>query len=220
MSHLAATAPATAPADTAGDPRSAARRAAILAVAQEVFLEHGFDGASMSQVAARLGGSKGTLYSYFDSKQALFEALVTDSCERNGRALFDVDPAAPLRDRLLAIARSYVALIASEWATRMIQAVAAEARQRPEIGRIFYDSGPGLAHDRLAAMIAAAAENGELVVDDTMLAAEALLALCRGKLHLKRMLGQIAAPDSATIDAYAERAVGLFLRLYGPAVTA
>lgn len=205
-----------APAEaSAGDPRSAARRAAILAVAQEVFLEHGFDGASMSQVAARLGGSKGTLYSYFDSKEALFEALVAESCERNGRALFDVDAAAPLRDRLLAISRSYVTLIASEWATRMIQAVAAEARQRPGIGRLFYDAGPGLAHERLAAMITAAAETGELVVDDAMLAAEALLALCRGKLHLKRMLGQIAVPDAATVEAYAERAVGLFLRLYG-----
>ncbi|MGH6965637.1 MAG: TetR/AcrR family transcriptional regulator, partial [Phenylobacterium sp.] len=42
-----------------------ARREAILDVAQEVFLEEGFANASMSTIAARLGGSKGTLYNYF-----------------------------------------------------------------------------------------------------------------------------------------------------------
>ena len=51
-----------------------ARRELILDVAQEVFLEEGFANASMSTIAARLGGSKGTLYNYFKSKDDLFTA--------------------------------------------------------------------------------------------------------------------------------------------------
>ena len=51
-----------------------ARRELILDVAQDVFLEEGFAAASMSTIAARLGGSKGTLYNYFRSKDELFAA--------------------------------------------------------------------------------------------------------------------------------------------------
>ena len=52
--------------------KSEARRQAILDVAAEVFREHGFEHASMSEMTARLGGSKSTLYSYFASKEELF----------------------------------------------------------------------------------------------------------------------------------------------------
>ncbi|HLY77858.1 MAG TPA: TetR/AcrR family transcriptional regulator, partial [Caulobacteraceae bacterium] len=57
-----------------------ARRELILDVAQEVFLEEGFANASMSTIAARLGGSKGTLYNYFKSKDELFTAYVERRC--------------------------------------------------------------------------------------------------------------------------------------------
>ena len=60
-------------------PRACARdqrREAILNVAREVFFEQGYSAASMSTIAARLGGSKGTLYNYFKSKEELFEAQV------------------------------------------------------------------------------------------------------------------------------------------------
>src|SRR5690606_17572224 len=57
--------------------KSEARRDAILAVALEVFREVGFDAASMSQISARVGGSKATLYNYFASKEELLlEAML------------------------------------------------------------------------------------------------------------------------------------------------
>src|ERR1700748_881544 len=65
------------------------RREAILDVATEVFLEVGYSCASMSAIAARVGGSKGTLYNYFKSKEELFEAFVRRSCDRFGEAVFE-----------------------------------------------------------------------------------------------------------------------------------
>ncbi|MFT3998253.1 MAG: helix-turn-helix domain-containing protein, partial [Asticcacaulis sp.] len=56
------------------------RREAILDVASRIFLEEGFDAASMSAIAARVGGSKGTLYNYFKNKEELFEAFVDRHC--------------------------------------------------------------------------------------------------------------------------------------------
>ena len=51
----------------------------ILEAALRVFAEKGFAGARMDDVAARAGVSKGTIYLYFDSKEAVFKALVRDS---------------------------------------------------------------------------------------------------------------------------------------------
>ena len=67
-----------------------ARREAILDVAQEVFLEEGFAAASMSTIAARLGGSKGTLYNYFRSKDELFKAYVERRCLWQQDEIFDL----------------------------------------------------------------------------------------------------------------------------------
>ncbi len=191
------------------------RREAILAIAHDVFLEHGFEGASMSQVAARLGGSKGTLYSYFDSKEALFEALVAESCAQRGPAMFDVNVGLPMVERLTAIARAYIELVGSEWSVRMLQVVAAEARRRPEVGRLFYDAGPGAAVLRLSAELDDFAAAGLLRLDDSRRAAETFGILCRGTLHLQRMLGQAPVPTPAVIEREAARAVAQFLRLYG-----
>lgn len=51
-----------------------ARRAAIAAAASRVFARHGFQGASVDDVAEAAGISKGTVYSYFENKEALFFA--------------------------------------------------------------------------------------------------------------------------------------------------
>ena len=46
-----------------------------------MFLAQGFDAASMNDIARAAGVSKGTLYVYFDNKEALFEAIVEEECE-------------------------------------------------------------------------------------------------------------------------------------------
>src|SRR5579872_6188940 len=60
----------------AGAGADSAKRRQIMDGARQVFLSAGFDGASMNDIARAAGVSKGTLYAYFDSKEALFEALI------------------------------------------------------------------------------------------------------------------------------------------------
>ena len=93
-----------------------ARRQAILAVAREVFMEDGYAAASMSAIAARVGGSKGTLYNYFPSKEDLFTAVIQDECELKQAALFDNltaegdDATKVLRE----VGRRYTSMVLSE----------------------------------------------------------------------------------------------------------
>jgi len=49
-----------------------------MAAALELFVEKGFAGTRLDDVAARAGVSKGTLYLYFDSKEALFKAVIQE----------------------------------------------------------------------------------------------------------------------------------------------
>jgi AcrR family transcriptional regulator len=56
--------------------RKDTRPAELLDAALEVFAEKGFAAARMEDIAARAGAAKGTLYLYFPSKGAVFEALV------------------------------------------------------------------------------------------------------------------------------------------------
>lgn len=204
-------APKPEPAPRAINPQ---RREAILAVAHDVFLESGYEAASMSQIAARLGGSKGTLYSYFDSKEALFQALIADNCDRTRDTVFDVPTGAALPDALQSIARAYIRLVMSDYKIRMFQIIAAEARRWPALGIQLYESGPAAAITRLSSLLAADAEAAGLAIDDSTTAAETFMTLCRGALHLRRILGIAPEPDNATIDSEAERAVTAFCRIY------
>lgn len=195
-------------------PASLQRREAILAVAHDVFLEAGYEAASMSQIAARLGGSKGTLYSYFDSKAALFSALVGESCTRNRAAMFDVPADATLDAALRAIARAYLGIVMSNWAIRMFQIIAAEAPRWPELAMIFHDSGPAAATAQLSRYLADHATSDGLAISDSAAAAETFLTLCRGSLHMRRILGIAPEPDAETLDREARRAVMAFCKLY------
>ncbi|MDP2135997.1 MAG: TetR/AcrR family transcriptional regulator [Sulfuritalea sp.] len=58
--------------------RKEARPAELMAAALELFVEKGFVGTRLDDVAARAGVSKGTLYLYFDSKEALFKAVIQE----------------------------------------------------------------------------------------------------------------------------------------------
>ncbi|MCP5267397.1 MAG: TetR/AcrR family transcriptional regulator [Zoogloeaceae bacterium] len=58
--------------------RKDARPSELTAAALELFVEKGFAGTRLDDIAARAGVSKGTLYLYFDSKEALFTAVIEE----------------------------------------------------------------------------------------------------------------------------------------------
>ncbi|HWI81654.1 helix-turn-helix domain-containing protein [Ramlibacter sp.] len=90
------------------------RRAHVLAAARAVFEEHGLEGASIREIARRAGYTPGAIYSYFDSKEAVYGALLGESLERLNQAVqaaqpADDSPAARLRAKALGWFRFYAA---------------------------------------------------------------------------------------------------------------
>src|SRR5438445_7335577 len=68
------------------------KREAILAAALELFAERGFHGTAVPLVAERAGVGAGTLYRYFDNKEALVNELFQQWKHELGRALLEDFP--------------------------------------------------------------------------------------------------------------------------------
>src|SRR5579864_2290752 len=66
------------------------RRNELLDCAQELFLARGYDNTTINDVIARAGVSKGALYHYFTSKEAMLEALAERFAARSIEALGDI----------------------------------------------------------------------------------------------------------------------------------
>ncbi|WP_091737939.1 TetR/AcrR family transcriptional regulator [Phenylobacterium immobile] len=207
----------TAPAKPARLDRDA-RREVILDVAQGVFLEDGFAAASMSTIAARLGGSKGTLYNYFKSKDELFEDVVRRHCFWRQEALFgDLDPGLGAETTLLRLAATYIRITLNEETMRSLRLVIAEVERSPQIGRSFYEEGPKFGADRLATMMADWMGSGDLEADDPLEAAEFFLGLCKGRFYMPRLLNYSPELTPAQAMAAAEKSVRAFLKIYAKA---
>jgi AcrR family transcriptional regulator len=78
----ARTKPAIAPAETG-------KREAILAAALRLFAERGFHGTAVPLVAEEAGVGAGTVYRYFESKEALVNALYREWKQRLGQTLLE-----------------------------------------------------------------------------------------------------------------------------------
>jgi AcrR family transcriptional regulator len=194
-----------------------ARREIILDVAQEVFLEEGFANASMSTIAARLGGSKGTLYNYFKSKDDLFTAYVERRCLWQQDEIFGLKAGETPEQALRRIARSFLAHVINETTVRNFRLIVAEAERSPEIGRIFYDAGPRRGGERLAEFLASLEAAGALDLEgDPQGAAQHLLGLVQSPTFKGRLCNAVPELTGRQIDQEVTRSVRAFLRAYGP----
>jgi AcrR family transcriptional regulator len=198
-------------------PVAEARREAILDVAAEIFLEQGFAAASMSTIAARLGGSKGTLYNYFPNKEALFEACVRRHCAVQQRAMFALlTEGTDVRKTLADYGRGFLTFALSDISLGNFRIVAAEAERSPAIGCAFYEAGPLGGVTRLAAFLEKAAREGAVDVRDPLGAAHQFVALCQNRMLKARLCGVMAAPSAQAVDEEVAAAVETFLAAFGP----
>ena len=147
------------------------KRRQILDGARKVFMDLGFDGASMNEIARSAGVSKGTLYVYFADKNRLFEAIVEQEAFEQGKVVFNLDPARDAETTLREFGRSYMELLCRPGGGSWIRTVMAIAERMPDVGRRYYANVLEKAVNRLADYLRAHVEPGDLAIDDCQLAA-------------------------------------------------
>lgn len=190
----------------------------ILEGARRVFRAEGFDGASMGQIAQAAGVSKGTLYVYFPSKEALFQELVLLDRAKAAEQLFVFDEDDTDVRRLLQRAgESFVSTMIEPDHIALIRMVMGASEKFPDAGRLFYETGPRRGSARLAVLLRKQVEAGRLVIDEDLeLAAVHFLSLCQGQLVKPLLFGCPVQPTAKDIERTVASAVTIFLRAFGP----
>jgi len=191
-----------------------AKRKQILDGARAVFLNDGFDGASMNDIARVAGVSKGTLYVYFDSKEALFEALIREDRQQQAEQLVPTIEPRDAREFLGFYGRRLIELMTRPEMLAQVRLVIAATTKFPRIGRAFYEAGPCHGVRRLA-RLRKLVEAGELEIADTELAAQQFAELCKAGLFNRALFCADVTIQPDEIDARVDAAVEMFMRVYG-----
>lgn len=188
------------------------RRRNLLEAAERVFLRKGYAAATMDDVARAAGMSKRTLYQRFESKTALFEAMIAASLAplRIDAGLVEHEPdiARALGGMLLTCARHFLAAQQCE----LFRVIIAEVRRSPELADAFHRAGPGSGASSLEMRIEAEMRRGRLRPADPRKTADMLYGMAMGAAHMKVLLGLADPPDETEIAERVDQAVAVFLR--------
>ena len=196
----------------------AARREQLIAVAEQLFLQHGFANTSVNAIVREAGGSLATLYAEFGSKEALFESVLSERAAR----FFPEETSAPRQTldaqaELRALATHMLKRMLSEDGLAVYRIAVHEAPRFPALRKALLEVGmPGLL-DRTARYLRGLADRGALVIEESdeaaRLAASRFIALVQGQLVFSAACGgEISARTRTT---HVNDAVKGFLEMYG-----
>jgi AcrR family transcriptional regulator len=189
------------------------RRDSIIAVAAEAFAQEGYGATSMSTIAARLGGSKATLYKYFPSKEQLFEAVMQSRCERVLAPLRDLrsSDSGDLESLLAGFGARFLTKIYEPHALDVHRLIQSEGGRFPELAEAFFRAGPNAVIEELRATLARFVASGQIACDDLTLSAGQFLGMLRGDRHLRFTSGLLPSPDAEEIARHARHAARIFV---------
>jgi TetR/AcrR family transcriptional repressor of mexJK operon len=202
-----------------GRPKDMEKRAAILDAAKALFVQTGFGGTSMDNVAAAAGVSKLTVYSHFGDKDNLFREVVRAHIQdRLPDDMFAAVPGGDIRMRLVNIAHAYAGMETNSDTVGTFRAILSDCQQggNPRFGRLLWEEGPARTHALMQKLLQQGVDDGALAITDVSRAATQFQALLKGDLLLRRLFGcedcVVKFADEVTTNALA--AVDMFLLAY------
>lgn len=194
--------------------KTEAKREAILDAATQEFTERGYEGASMSAIVGRTGGSKQTLYNYFSSKEDLFIEVTMRVIERHVEvSLAEMTAGTDLEQSLRRYGSHYLSVRQSPEVVGLVRLAYGEAG-RSNIGRVLYERGRMKGVNDVASFLTSAMKAGKLREADATVAALHYFALLDAELADPVVLGVREPATDAEIAGIVGRSVGAFLAAY------
>jgi AcrR family transcriptional regulator len=192
------------------------KRQAIMTAASAVFQEHGYERASMNEVARRAGGSKATLYNYFPSKEALFEAVVRAYSthyltEASAELLQSESAALSLESKLQRFGKGMLSVLMTDSQALQLYRVVVGEAGHSDIGALFHESGVRESMEILASLMKKHMEQGELAENCPMLRARQFSSLLRAEVDELMLKKEMDTYSEARIAEMVTAAVDLFL---------
>ncbi len=192
--------------------RKEARPGEIVAAALEVFVERGFEATKLADVARKAGVTKGTVYLYFESKEALFKAVVRETIVpviAQGEALARsfTGSARALVERLV---REYWRLVGETALAGIPKLMMAEAATFPELTRFYYEEVVTRGHRLMAGVIERGIKNGEFRPVNVMVAAKLAMSPLMHAV-VARLAFASCMPEGFNVRAYLDTHIDLYL---------
>jgi len=189
--------------------RGVARRHAFLQAAREVFLEQGYEAASVNDVVRRAGGSLATLYAQFGNKEGLFLAVTQDQHERFVRAITpDCIDHLSLEEGLQATGEKFVRALLSRENLAFFRVMIGEGRKFPHVmQRYVASAGADKVHQVVASFLRARAPE----IADVDIAASQFMELMRARHHYRALSDETYVVSDADLAAFVAAGVQTFL---------
>lgn len=189
---------------------------AIVKAARKTFLAHGFDTASMDQIAHAAGVSKRTVYNRFRSKEELFGAAIEETCRQLVPVnLAEIEDSLPPQALIQQLGRQFLEGMLQPEALALRRIATFEAGRSPKIGQTFLEHGPQWMVSHCSPILERLIAKGALKLDDPRAALWQLGALITEPLYTHVLLGAAPADVSAAIDHQVNSGVTAFMKLYG-----
>lgn len=188
------------------------RRDKILDAATEVFCTKGFDAANLQEIMSIAGGSLATLYRLFGNKEGLFQAVI----ERTSKRMIEKLTSPSLKGKdpvevLQSMGYTFLDILSSPQVGAIHRLLIAESGRNPKLREIFVKTAPERNLRVVADYLQTLVDINYLQVDDCYMAAQHLLNLFKGNVHMRCVLGEVVTLSDEEKRKNIESAVSLFL---------
>jgi AcrR family transcriptional regulator len=190
--------------------RGVARRHAFLEAARAVFLEHGYEAASVNDVVRLAGGSLATLYAQFGNKEGLFLAFMQDQHDRFARDMQPPQPVdnLPLEEALQTVGEHFLRCLLQRDSLAFYRVMVAEGRKVPvHLRRYFTLVGSSQIGDELVRQLVSAG----LSEGDARESVHYFVELLRARLHFQALADDTFTVSDAELSAHVARAIRFLL---------
>lgn len=178
--------------------RGLARQKKLLETAIQVFLEHGYERASLDKIILEAGGSRSTIYKLFGSKKGLFLACLSNLVDEIYFAYAEhYDENRSWQEELRVFGKVFLKSILDDRAIGTSRLIFSQAAKEPDIGNWYYKEGAQLSYLCFAKVL----ENKlPLDLEDLIPIAEHFIEMLKSDLYMKRLCSVDAQIDEETID--------------------
>ncbi|MEZ5956783.1 MAG: TetR/AcrR family transcriptional regulator [Hyphomonadaceae bacterium] len=190
--------------------RGVARRQAFLEAAREVFLDHGYEAASVNDVVRLAGGSLATLYAQFGNKEGLFLAFMQDQHDRFAREMRPPEGVGglPLEKALQVVGEHFLRRLLQRDSLSFFRVMVSEGRKVPDqVRRYFTTGGANMIHDELVAQLRHAGLNET----DARESVGYFIELIRSRHQFQAITDEDYKLSDAELKAHVARAVRFLL---------
>jgi AcrR family transcriptional regulator len=192
--------------------RKQARPEEIIEAALEVFADRGFAATKLEDVARRAGVTKGTIYLYFENKEALFKALVRGTIVpviAKGEAVAQAFSGSA-RDLFERLVREYWRLVGETSLAGIPRLMIAEAGNFPELARFYYEEVVTRGHRLMAGVIERGIKAGEFRPVNVAVATKLAMAPLMHAVVARKAFSA-CMPEGFDVASYLNTHIDLYL---------